>query len=505
MISHKKSQVSRISAALHTNLILIIILCTAVILWAWIFTLASSEFLEGSTRPLRAVWSGTGHFELFGMTIYYDFEGYADYDYYYYSWGEQFVNGIPPYTDLFNTIEFNTAQYQTPYFFPPLFVYMCALGMLLPINPFGIAFLLAMFGFLTAFPIYGISRYLSQNPHVAEISVATYLFNPIILYHTVYSWLNPSPFVFFMILSFYLLMRGNRLTGVLAMTTAALLKQTAFFMALPLVAFLLVKRVPSDHSSTPDEEPRRKLEFDLRGFARYSVYTAVYVLAISFPYVLNLGNYLYYIFQRPGAFLIEDITTLPDVSQPITITVLLILLGAPAVLTELVNQATYLGVFLTISMCAIFLLMFLLKREHDDVRIYWRKMFLLSLLLMFCVHLFSPRGIYKYYCVALIPFISVLSVSRMFSAAEEPVRPTLFMVLNPMVFSVLILFPTRYVYLFFLILLFVGYVLHKQFSLFIEMANQSLKRVFSYLRLRSKGIPGTEFHEDTEEIPNPHS
>ena len=53
---------------------------------------------------------------------------------------------------------------------------MCGLGAALPIDPFGIGFIISLVGFLTAFPIYGLSTYLSQNKRAGLLAAATYLF-----------------------------------------------------------------------------------------------------------------------------------------------------------------------------------------------------------------------------------------------------------------------------------------------------------------------------------------
>jgi Gpi18-like mannosyltransferase len=144
-----------------------------------------------------------------------------------------------PYTPEFDLLTRDTTDYNVGYFFPPLYLYICVIGKLLQ-SDLGIGLILTTFGFITAFPIYGISTYLSGNRQVGTVAAATYLFSPIVLYHTVFEWLNPAPFVFFSMLSFYLLMHNRRFSGALAMTTSALFKQTAFFFALPLVAFLAI-------------------------------------------------------------------------------------------------------------------------------------------------------------------------------------------------------------------------------------------------------------------------
>ncbi|TFG34961.1 hypothetical protein EU527_00495 [Candidatus Thorarchaeota archaeon] len=486
----------RIRQYLNEHRLLVLVLSIAIVVWYWVFLLAAMDFIDGGSRPYRAVWNGYGSFDLFGFTINYSFEGYLDYDYYYYNWGQQFLKGFMPYTDAFDHSEINGFIYNTPYFFPPLFVYMCTLGSVLPIDPFGIGFLITLFGFLTAFPIYGISLYLSQNLRVAVIAAATYLFNPVVLYYTVFEWLNPAPFVFFMMLSFYLLMRGNRIAGTLAMVTSALFKQTAFFLAIPLIAYLL-KRAPVTEPEDPEDGKRPPGdELDLKGFVKIILVVLVFVVAFSLPYIFDIRNYIYYILERPGGFLLNDLTDFPNASQPITFAVLLIAIGAPEPLIQIVNIATYYSIMLVIAIIPILALMLLQVKDDRNLQGYWRRILFLTLLLMLCIHLFSPRGIYKYYCVALIPFFSIQPVSQMISLKTERAKVSLFMILIPLILGFLILIPNRNVYLAFLLLTLVGYIAFNHFGL----VHGLFKEQISHLRRNLSVIGSKELEFEDSDI-----
>jgi len=520
LTTNTDSRVVLVKQFIKTHQLFILILIIAAFVWSFVFLLAATDFITGGAQPHRAVWNGAGRIELFEFTIHFNFEGYLDYDYYYYSWGQQFVNGISPYTDAFNSIEIDGSFYNTPYFFPPLYVYLCALGVSLPIDPFGIGFLLSLFGYFTAIPIYGISTYLSQNHKVGAVASATYLFNPLVLYHTVFEWLNPAPFVFFAMLSFFLLMRGNRLSGTLAMVTAALFKQTAFFLALPLIAYLL-RKPPVDNPVVPDDELKPPGdELDMRGFAKITIYVLIFVIAVSLPFLIDLGNYIFYVFQRPGGLLLTDVSVLPNISQPISFAVILISINLviqsmnaslgialpeiPESLIQFVNLGTYYTIFLVITMIPLLLLMLMHVKDDRNLRQYWSKMMFLTLILMLCLHLFSPRGIYKYYCVALIPFFSILPVSKMITQKTEKIGLSFFMVVNPLIFGILILFPSRYIYLAYLLLIIIGYLAHKQFSLVLELLTYGLGRArhkFREITRRSSKIDKMQSVEE-KIIPN---
>ncbi|MFW9960245.1 MAG: hypothetical protein ACFFDV_04465 [Candidatus Thorarchaeota archaeon] len=500
MFPRKEYYIGHFKEVARRNIVLILILAFAIIVWTWVFSSAASEFISTGERPFRSTWGGFGQIDLFGFTVYFNFEGYVDYDYYYYTWGEQFLRGIAPYSRIFDRSTVGFGLYNTPYFFPPLYVYMCAIGLILPFDPFGIGFLITLFGFLTAFPVYGISAYLSNNRRIAEISVLTYLFNPIVLYHTAFKWLNPAPFVFFMMLSFYLLMKGRRVSGTLAMVTAALFKQVAFFLVLPLIVILIKKQM----ATTSEEYEEKKKAFsdvlDLKGFGKATGLAAIYVVAVSFPFLLNLRNYIHYIFEVPGGVLLTNLTELPNVGDPITPAVFLIFLGVPTQLIDIVNKGTYYSIFLGVCILIILALMLVQVRTDNPTK-YWRTMIFLTLILMLCVHIFSPRGVYKYYFVALIPFFSIQPVSSLITSKKVTPKASISMILNPILLSFLIIIPDRNVYIGMVVLILLGYLFHSAFSLVHEASSYGFHAVFRRIRPSRKNRVEPTLVDESQVIP----
>lgn len=472
---------------LRQNRVLLLILLIAAFVWIFTFSLASSFFLSNGTRPLRSVWNGFGQYNFFGLTINFHFEGWADYDFYYLSWADQFLSGIMPYTDNFNTFYLEGVDFNTPFFLPPLFLYLCSFGALM--GPVGPGALISIFGYASALPVYGIAKHLSDNRRVGEIAAATYLLNPLVLYHTAYEWLNPAPFVFFTILSFYLLMKNKRIEGTLAIATAILFKQIAIFFVLPLIAYLI--RKPSSREPYTGDEPcldeKGKLvsdSVDLKEFMKMGILLVVYVVAWSFPYILDPGNYFYYMAQKPGGTMYNSVTTLPASNLPVTFTVIPILFGAPEWLSEIVNQGIYYTFFLTPGVLGALGLSLFEEKDDRNPRGYWRRILFFTLILVLWVHIFSPRGIYKYYCVALMPFFSILPVSNMISKTNGMVKTSFPMLFTPMIISLVILIPNRNVYLLLLILVMIAYLFHKKFSIVYEMIDTRVHRLRTALEQR---------------------
>lgn len=439
--------------------VLIALLAAGAFIWAVVFLQACGNF--GGIRPLRAVWSGSGILNFAGMTVPYCLEGWADYDYYYVTWADQFLIGKFPYTDEFNLALIDGSEYRTPYFFPPMFLYLCVIGRVLPLQPYGIGLLITLFGFLTAFPIYRITNYLSGSRLAADLAVLTYLFNPLVLYHTVFEWLNPSPFVFFAMMSFSLMMGGHRSLGTLSMVTAALFKQTAFFLLLPVLAYIL-KKPPAPHSNGPSAKQDSKTlpsdKLDPKAFLKDGILAGVYIAAVSLPYLVNPWNYVYSVLLKIGGMNIQDFSGPPAGNMPITFTVVFIVAGAPEWLCWLVNFICFYSIGLLAGVLLPLVKMLLEVKDDSNLRVYWRRMLYYTLIMIICVHLFSPRGVYKYYFVALMPLLSILAVGAMFSRSGEDVKPSAGMILWPFVWSLLILMPDRNVYLVFVALMLAVYV-----------------------------------------------
>ncbi|MGY5854734.1 MAG: hypothetical protein RTU92_14285 [Candidatus Thorarchaeota archaeon] len=455
--------------------VLILVLGIGVIVWAFIYNMASIDFVADRIRPYRGMWNGNGEIPFFGSAINVYFEGYVDHDYYYISWADQFLSGYVPYTESFDRLVIERGTYNTPYFFPPLYVYICALGRILPIQPFGIGLVLCIFGYMTALPVYGIARFLSDNKRVGEVAAATYLLNPLVLYHVTFLWLNPSPFVFFAMLSFYLMMKGHRTAGVLAMVTSVLFKQTAIFLGIPVLAFVVKRaaRIKNEDSHTDDEyeqledtESKTLLSdaVDLVGFGKTAIIAIVYFVVLSLPYILDPLNYFYQILQRAGGTYLTDLSALPKASHPIVIAHLFISFGAPAWVVEIFNVLSFSSIGLLIGILPITALMLLEVKDDSNIRGYWRKIFFLTLMLVLWLHLWSPRGIYKYYLVLLIPFLSILAVSSMCSKDATSIRVSIPMLILPFVLTILLLFPHRTVYFLFLVLITISYPFHRYFG-----------------------------------------
>jgi len=464
---------------------LLAVLIIGLVIWVVVFNIALVDYLNSNSWNSRGVWlgpyPGTSEFNLFGYTINYQFEGYTDYSYFYVHWGHNILNGVMPYTEEFGRIYLHGYLNENGLFmFPPLTAYLYGAGIWLEnfIGPgnWGIGLLLASFGYLTALPVYGIARNLSDNPRVGEIATLTYLLNPLVLYHVDYVWLNPSAFYFFFFAGFYALLKNRRHTGTILIVTAALFKQTAWFLGIPLVVFLLLRKrkaidlvLDTEGSERPladadvDEVKQGMFSFltnyfDFRAFAVSVVVAASYAGAIMLPTLIAQPHFWNYWQLAAGHFNLESFVDVPGYGVPVSLPVFAVVAGMPD-LASILEQILVTSAPLIFGVVVLAGLMVLLDKIEGNERVFMRRLLFFTMLLMLWVSLVGPRGVFKYYFALFGPFFSIFASGRMISSKEDHVPVSLSMFLMPFAFTLLILIPDRNIYLIYVVLIFALYLL----------------------------------------------
>ena len=413
---------------------LISVLIIGYIVWAIVFNIAVIDYTNSSTWVSRAAWLGPfpdpDTVEIFGFTVDYQFEGYSDYSFYYVHWGYNSLYGVMPYSPDYGVLELNGITNENgAHMFPPFTSYLyaagIALGNFMGWQNWGIGLLIAAFGYLTALPVYGIASELASNRRVGEVAALTYLLNPLMLYHTDFLWFNPAPFVFFFFSGFYMLVKGKRHTGTLLIVCAALFKQTAWFLGLPLVVYLLVrprvrkaKNDPAVQETEPQEEEEKastydRLKsglqpfidyFDLRNFMISVAIVLIFVGAVMLPYLIAQPYFWNYWRLALGSYSFEgNFVDPPPYNMPMRIQVLLILAEKPGA-AELLDTILLSGGPLGFGVILCAGIMVLKDKWIGEEKLYLRRILFMTLLLMLIVTLFGPRGVFKYYFVMLMPF-----------------------------------------------------------------------------------------------------
>ncbi|TFH10894.1 MAG: hypothetical protein E4H14_01695 [Candidatus Thorarchaeota archaeon] len=484
---------------------LIAVLMIGFIVWAVVFNIALVDYLSSSWWNSRGVWlgsyPGTSEFNLFGYTINYQLEGYTDYSYFYVHWGHNILNGMLPYTEDFGRLSLDGYVNENGLFmFPPLTAYLYGAGIWLEniIGPgnWGIGLILASFGYFTALPVYGIARHLSDNPRVGEIATLTYLLNPLVLYHVDYVWLNPSAFYFFFFTGFYALLKNRRHTGTILIVTAALFKQTAWFLGIPLVIFLLLRKrnafdlvLDNEDSEGPltnsdvDKMKKGRLSFlnryfDFRAFAVSVVVAVSYAGAIMLPTLIAQPHFWNYWQLAAGYFSFNgNFVDVPSYGVPETLPVLAIVAGMSDV-ASILEQILITSAPLIFGVVVFAGLMVLLDKIEGNERVFMRRLLFLTMLLMLWVSLVGPRGVFKYYFALFGPFFSIFASGRMIRGKDDHVPVSLSMFLMPFAFTLLILIPDRNIYLMYAVLIFILYLL----APVIDRLYDIVKRPFRFLK-----------------------
>lgn len=475
--------------------ILLVILAVGLAIWVPIFNLSLEGYLSEDLWINWDVWLGNdpGHFEIFGYTINYQFEGYTDYPYFYVHWGNNMLSGLMPYSDEFGHIVLDGYENNNGlYIFPPLTAVFYGLGTWILPDNWGIGFLIAALGFLTALPVYGLGKEFSGNRHVGEVAAFTYLLAPNVLFHIDYLWLNPSPMIFFFFSGYYMLVRGKRHTGTLLIVTAALFKQTAWFLGIPLVVYLLMKsrtpepttsaedtsqdvstEVDSDQESVKVSDQEGKLGrlqnltnlmteyLDLRKFIVSVLVVLVFVAAVMFPFVVAQPNFWSYMRLAAGGFRLESFTEPPGYGSPMRLQVLPVIAGLPE-LARIMNFIVYSGGLMYFGVIVFAALMLVEPKLEGQSKVYLRRLLFLTLLMMLWVNIAGPRGVYKYYFTLFAPFFSIFSSSTIATSMEQRVPFSFSMIWVPFLLSAMILIPHRNIYLVYVIVIFGGYIASKK-------------------------------------------
>ncbi len=317
-------------------------------------------------------------------------ELYNDYNLFYIPWVHQIWSGIFPYS-----VEFGS------YIYPPLFIYSIAIY---GSNPAWLAgIVLFNFNIATGYLVYLISWHLTGNEKRSTVAMLIYLLNPITLIYGSFLWLNPAPYVFFVTLAFYFALTKQRLFSVLVLAMATLFKQVALIF-FPLLIIALLK---GEQPST-----RRKLLQDL---TKYTLIFCAVLLSVSLPFLLiDPASYIQRVILSGGQRSIEYLmTAILQPSYPVHFNTFFLVIGAPPIMT--VPIAFLLGNYLLLGVTSVLVFVAFtryslfsgLQNKARMQKIMTEALFW-SIILVLLVQLFFPRGSYKFYLIALMPFLAVL-------------------------------------------------------------------------------------------------
>jgi hypothetical protein len=334
-------------------------------------------------------------------------EAYSDFSAYYVPFVTRFLQGNLPYTPQLYELGGNQV-----YIYPPLFLYittafyLCPSEVLFPTvqnlhlasYELGIArlgFAFVFFDLATCIVIYAAAKEVTRNAALPVVATLVYGLNPIGLWWSDYVWLSTSIHTFFLVLGFYCMLRQDLRWAAFWVTIATMIKQTAVIL-LPVILFLELARGWR------------------RAVVSLGVMAAV-AITLSMPYlVLYPVNYLSSIGRAMTGHLLGD--TLPLDTYPIPVSILAFYLPEP--LRLIVFYLVYYGVPFGASLAGLWAIA--LEIRQSPRQAYQARLATVALLLSLALHTFFPRGIYKYYLLALVPFLILFAVTQRGSLVPAP-------------------------------------------------------------------------------------
>lgn len=320
-------------------------------------------------------------------------EYYSDFTYYYMTFVRLFVQGNLPYTEALYTI----GGIQV-YIYPPLFLYILAAFYYIPsdwlfpdivftaaslgrdLDFLRVGFAFIVFDLATCVLMYITARRLTAKRVIPVVAMLLYALNPVSLWWGDYLWLSTPIHTFFLILGFYFMIRGELRWAALWVAIATMVKQTAALL-LPVILFL---------------EYRHGMK---RVLTSLGIMMGV-AFVLSMPYLLLYPlNYLQVAISGMGSYWIYD--TPPAATHPVPVSTLAVFWSEP--FKFIVIATVFNGIPWAISLGLLWLLAYLIPEQPEQQ--YREQVVFLALLLSLSLHIFWARGIYKFYLIAMLPFL----------------------------------------------------------------------------------------------------
>ncbi|MBN1800121.1 MAG: DolP-mannose mannosyltransferase, partial [Candidatus Lokiarchaeota archaeon] len=394
---------------------------------------------------LAETFATTSIFDVFHPEIYRDFETY------YIGWSDLFTSGIFPYS----------SQYFY-YAYGPLFVITTGIFAFLPIPFWSVAIPIFLSTIATGYLVYLISRKLTNNEKYSIYSMIIYFLNPFTLMYSSFGWLNTSLFMFFIVLSFYLVLENKNELSVVSLGVSVMFKQFALIF-FPLLLLLVIKN-----------KNRIDIKNKVKDFCLYALIFCFTVLIISLPFlIVNFESYIRGYINNT-VFSIEFLTTFAgNIGRPVNFNMFFILIGCPNIL---ILGMGYLILYYILFGGSLVIIYGYYLRYHpsrdnakkDGNNSLIIEAIILSIFLVITLQLFYPRGSFKYYLVLLVPFISILfnyedltlQKIRSIEAKDFNFKKRFFL---PLIISWIVFFCYRYVY-FWILIVWVLFYIYARFS-----------------------------------------
>ncbi|MHA2248052.1 MAG: hypothetical protein ACXADY_24100 [Candidatus Hodarchaeales archaeon] len=347
-------------------------------------------------------------------------EMYNDFEFWYMSWIDPFLKGAFPYESLYTPTNNQMFLYQMP----PLYIITIGLFGLIPLFPiWKIAIPIFLSHITTGIMVFLLSRnILGYNENASTKAMLFYYLNPISLIYASFCWFNPPIFVFFGVFAFYLITTENRtfkITNIsitsydlalIALGIGTLYKQFAaiFF---PLVIITIIKQ-----KNITDKKDI------FTNIIRCSIIYFIPILIIILPFIaVDYAKFVDATLISTTEFGIWWTKNI-NYSFPVNFNTFFVNSGLPVIITDIIGFLIAYWILLGISAVLIYLVFwFDFNKFKYGKHFQKRALFYWVLILVICVHLFYPRGSFKFYLILLVPFLSLnLDIKRSFATMKQP-------------------------------------------------------------------------------------
>jgi len=316
-------------------------------------------------------------------------ELYNDYQFFYLSWIPNLWEGAWPYS----------AQLPV-YLYPPLWIY--TVGMFGSTPPWLPGVVLFSFNVATGILVYKIAEAVSCSEKKASLAMMIYLLNPLTIGYGSFMWLNPTIYVFFVMLSFYFALNNRTELSVITIGVATLYKQFAVIF-FPIIALLLIKQIANRTKRT-----------SITQFLKYTVIYGLVVGLVSLPFIIvSPDEFITQILYRYSLSFQQLTNFTSSLVMPVHFNAFFLWLFGSSVFTDIIAWLIY--NFILLAACGLVVYGAYATYQSDrseesviDTNDIFMKAILWSFIAVLCVQTFFPRGAYKFYLLALMPFASLL-------------------------------------------------------------------------------------------------
>ena len=327
-------------------------------------------------------------------------ELYNDYQFFYLSWIPSLWEYGWPYS-----------AHLPVYLYPPLWIY--TVGIFRSTPPWLPGIVLFSFNVATGILVYKIAKSVSTNEKKATVAMLIYLLNPITVGYGSFMWLNPTIFVFFSTLSFYFALNNRTNLSVVSLGVATLYKQFAVIF-FPIIAMLLIKQVVDCTRKTV-----------IIQFLKHTLLYGMIVGLVSLPFLIITPNEFFSQVLGSNSLSLAQLTNFnSNLTIPVHFNSFFLWLFGSSIFTDITAQLLQRYILLALCGIVVYGAYATYGGHHNeeslvDTKKIFMKAILWSFIAVLCLHTFFPRGVYKFYLLALMPFAALLFDYRDLNLKEQ--------------------------------------------------------------------------------------